>query len=119
MVLSQREEPTAGAVSNRLENIEQLVRELSSEVTLLRREDLALEVSTLYPDLRSDSEIQFADKVRCFEIRLIGRALDLTGGNQKLAARLLGLLPSTLNEKMKRYKLLRASELKPTEQRQL
>lgn len=104
---------------NRLENIEQLLRELSSEVTLLRRDSFALELSTLYPDLRSDSQIQFADKVRCFEIRLIGQALDLTGGNQKLAARLLGLRPTTLNEKMKRYKLLHGREPKATEQRQL
>lgn len=104
---------------NRLENIEQLVRELSSEVTLLRRDNLALELSTLYPDLRSDSQIQFADKVRCFEIRLIGRALEVTGGNQKLAARLLGLRPTTLNEKMKRYNLLHAREPKTTAQRQL
>lgn len=100
---------------DRFQNIEQLVRELSSEVTLLRQEDLALQVSSLYPDLRSDSQIEFADKVRCFEIRLIGRALDVADGNQKLAARLLGLLPTTLNEKMKRYKLLRAREPKATE----
>ena len=110
---------SAAAVPNRLENIEQLLRELSREVTLLRRDDLALELSTLDPDLRSDPKIQFADKVRWFEMRLIGQAVDLTGGNQKLAARLLGLRPTTLNEKVKRYKLLHAREPKATEQRQL
>lgn len=97
---------------NRLENIEQLLQELSSEVASLRRDHFALEVSTLYPDLHSDSQIQFAEKVRCFEIRLIGNALKLTGGNQRLAARLLGLRPTTLNEKMRRYKLLYAREPK-------
>lgn len=40
-----------------------------------------------------------------FEKRLIREALQACGGNQRQAARALGLLPTTLNEKMKRLGL--------------
>lgn len=49
--------------------------------------------------------INIYDEVRQYETALIRRALRLTGGNQKKAARLLGLLPSTLNDKIKRYQI--------------
>lgn len=49
--------------------------------------------------------INIYDEVRLYETALIRRALRLTGGNQKKAARLLGLLPSTLNDKIKRYQI--------------
>ncbi len=49
--------------------------------------------------------INIYDEVRTYETVLIRRALRLTGGNQKKAARLLGLLPSTLNDKIKRYQI--------------
>ena len=50
--------------------------------------------------------INIYDEVRLYETALIRRALRLTGNNQKKAARLLGLLPSTLNDKIKRYQIL-------------
>ena len=40
-----------------------------------------------------------------FERRLILEALAANGGNQRQAARALGVLPTTLNEKMKRLGL--------------
>ncbi len=40
-----------------------------------------------------------------FERRLILEALEASGGNQRQAARSLGVLPTTLNEKMKRLGL--------------
>lgn len=49
--------------------------------------------------------INMYDEVRSFETALIRRALRLTGGNQKRAANLLGLLPTTLNDKIKRYRI--------------
>lgn len=49
--------------------------------------------------------INIYDEVRTYETILIRRALKLTGGNQKKAARLLSLLPSTLNDKIKRYQI--------------
>jgi DNA-binding NtrC family response regulator len=41
-----------------------------------------------------------------FERGIIVAALQETGGNQRRAARALGLLPTTLHEKMKRLRLI-------------
>lgn len=50
--------------------------------------------------------VNFYDEVKRFEIDLIRRALDQTGGHQSRAARLLGLNATTLNSKIKTYNLL-------------
>ena len=47
--------------------------------------------------------INFDDEVKSFEISLIERALEQTGGSQLRAARLLNLKHTTLNAKIKRY----------------
>jgi DNA-binding NtrC family response regulator len=47
------------------------------------------------------------DMVREFERELIEAALAASAGNQRRAAASLGLLPTTLHEKMKRLGLLR------------
>lgn len=47
--------------------------------------------------------INFDDEVKSFEILLIERALEQTGGSQLRAARLLNLKHTTLNAKIKRY----------------
>lgn len=47
------------------------------------------------------------DLVREFERQLIEEALAASAGNQRRAAASLGLLPTTLHEKMKRLGLLR------------
>jgi DNA-binding NtrC family response regulator len=49
--------------------------------------------------------ISFYDEVAKFEIRLIRRALEITGGNQSRAARLLGMNTTTLNSKIKAYNI--------------
>jgi DNA-binding NtrC family response regulator len=49
--------------------------------------------------------INFYDEVRRFEIDLIRRALDQTGGHQSRAARLLGMNATTLNSKIKTYNI--------------
>jgi DNA-binding NtrC family response regulator len=49
--------------------------------------------------------VSFYDEVKRFEIDLILRALDQTGGHQSRAARLLGLNATTLNSKIKAYRL--------------
>jgi transcriptional regulator with GAF, ATPase, and Fis domain len=46
---------------------------------------------------------RFAEEVRQFEMSLIRTALGRTSGSQTRAARLLGLKPTTLNAKIKRY----------------
>lgn len=49
--------------------------------------------------------ITFYDEVERFERELIMRALELTSGHQVRAARLLGLKVTTLNSKVKRYRI--------------
>ena len=49
--------------------------------------------------------INFYDQVRRFEIDLIRRALEQTGGHQSRAARLLGMNATTLNSKIKTYRI--------------
>ncbi len=49
--------------------------------------------------------VSFYDEVKKFEIDLIIRALEQTGGHQSRAARLLGLNATTLNSKIKSYHL--------------
>jgi two-component system response regulator HydG len=44
--------------------------------------------------------------VETYERRVIEDALRAAGGNQRRAARILGVLPTTLHEKMKRLGLL-------------
>ena len=50
------------------------------------------------------------DLVDAYERRLIEEALRATAGNQRRAARVLGVLPTTLHEKMKRLGLVRRPE---------
>lgn len=52
-----------------------------------------------------NSGISLRHEVRRYETQLIIQALEATGGNQKRAARLLGLRPTTLNSKLKQYRL--------------
>jgi DNA-binding NtrC family response regulator len=49
--------------------------------------------------------VNFYDEVRRFEVDLIRRALDQTGGHQSRAARLLGMNATTLNSKIKTYNI--------------
>ena len=49
--------------------------------------------------------INFYDEVRRFEIDIIRRALEQTGGHQSRAARLLGMNATTLNSKIKTYNI--------------
>ena len=53
--------------------------------------------ATFGGDLRS--------RLLAYERQLIERALQAYGGHQRRAARALGLRPTTLNEKMKRFGL--------------
>jgi DNA-binding NtrC family response regulator len=49
--------------------------------------------------------ISFYDEVSRFEIELIRRALEFTGGHQSRAAKLLGMNNTTLNSKIKAYNI--------------
>jgi transcriptional regulator with GAF, ATPase, and Fis domain len=56
-------------------------------------------------DGESNDTIDLQAEVRRFETELIRSALIQTGGRQRQAARLLGTKVTTLNTKIKRYKI--------------
>jgi DNA-binding protein Fis len=55
--------------------------------------------------LYSGAGVNYYQELRRFEIELIRCALALTGGKQAAAAQLLGLKPTTLNTKIKQFKI--------------
>lgn len=83
---------------------------------VLMAKALAREIDTLQAELSIASKhgtqinfdkdgIDFYREVERYEIELITNALDLCGGNQAHAAKLLTMKPTTLNAKMKHYGL--------------
>jgi transcriptional regulator with GAF, ATPase, and Fis domain len=52
---------------------------------------------------KSNRNFHLHEEVQRYEIELIRRALQRTGGNQRRAARLLGVKVTTLNCKIKRF----------------
>lgn len=104
-------------------NVRELENIIERAVVIATGNELTLE--TLRPEVRdpayaeqvmaasegSSSSIDlsrgtsFYDEVKKFEIDLIRRALDQTGGHQSRAARLLGLNATTLNSKIKSYNI--------------
>jgi DNA-binding NtrC family response regulator len=75
----------------------------------LREMTLALlqEIESIKGQGSFDSKptVNFADEVRRFETDLIRWALLRTGGHQRRAARMLNLKVTTLNAKIKRYRI--------------
>ena len=90
---------------------------ITEKIEVLREVTVALldEVKSLGSMRQVDIHdgINFDEEVKSFEILLIERALEQTGGSQLRAARLLNLKHTTLNAKIKRYdiKLGRRSNL--------
>ena len=50
-----------------------------------------------------------------FEKEMISRALRVSGGNQRIASFILGLKPTTLNEKIKKFDLKREKKIRDQE----
>lgn len=87
-----------------------LMREASLDTRLDALKEVALTLLGAVDSLRSaqparDHSIRLQDEVQRFETDLIRTALDRTGGNQARAARLLGVKHTTLNAKIKRYRI--------------
>jgi DNA-binding NtrC family response regulator len=87
-----------------------LLREAALEHRLKALKEAALKLLTEVESLssaqpRGDRSLKLPDEVRQFEIDLIRIALDRTSGSQTRAARLLGVRLTTLNTKIKRYKI--------------
>jgi DNA-binding NtrC family response regulator len=55
--------------------------------------------------VQGDSWPGLKERLRAYERQLILDALERAGGNQRRAASILGCLPTTLNEKMRRLGL--------------
>jgi DNA-binding protein Fis len=94
------------APAERLEKIKDMASALLQEAESLDHENALAEASVAVDNLNVKSSVNFFDEVRQFEMRLIGRALELTGGNQARAALILGLGTTTLNYKIKSYEML-------------
>ncbi|HKG48522.1 MAG TPA: helix-turn-helix domain-containing protein [Pyrinomonadaceae bacterium] len=88
--------PSQGNVDARLNTLRETVLELLDEV-----ESLAIARPV---DIKGGA--CFSDEVRQFEVSLIRTALGRTSGSQTRAAKLLGLKPTTLNAKIKRYGIM-------------
>jgi len=92
-----------------------LVREAALEHRLSALRDVALNLLTEVESLgdtmppRTNRNLKLAEEVQQFEIDLIRIALDRTKGSQTQAARLLGVKLTTLNTKIKRYRIECAS----------
>jgi transcriptional regulator with GAF, ATPase, and Fis domain len=82
-------------VDNRIDTLRDLALTVLKEVESLR---------SAHPR-RADGRVSLYDEVQRFEIDLIRSALERTGGNQAHAARLLGVKHTTLNAKIKRFKI--------------
>jgi len=94
--LPQNYFPADGRLLNsKLANISSLVMSLNAAVEDLGSADL--------PKL--DDQFDFYTEVERFEINLIKSALRITGGSQVKAAKLLKLNATTLNAKLKLFKL--------------
>ena len=105
MIWGSDEHPAAGvteptmhrseiAMDNRLNTLREVALTLLREVESLR--------VSQPPNPRS---VRLYDEVKKFEVELIRSALGRTAGNQTRAAELLGVKLTTLNTKIKRYKI--------------
>jgi transcriptional regulator with GAF, ATPase, and Fis domain len=93
---SAEQTPSESSVDARLNTLRETVLQLLGEV-----ESLAISRPV---DIKHGA--RFSDEVRQFEVSLIRTALGRTSGSQTRAAKLLGLKPTTLNAKIKRYGIM-------------
>jgi DNA-binding NtrC family response regulator len=94
--LTERDGPIDEAsLSNHVEVLKDLAQALIREIDRLR--------NTQLPDV--ERGVNFYQEVERFEVDLIRSALERTNGHQTRAARLLGINVTTLNHKIKRYKI--------------
>lgn len=83
------------------------------EILTALSEALLREVGALESDDEIDSlrEIDLAKEIESYEADLIRNALMQTGGRQRQAARLLNVKATTLNAKIKRYRILEKTQI--------
>ena len=93
---SNHEAESLHLMNKKIDFWRQITGKLLSEVK-------SLAFLTTVPLEKISEGIDLDEEVKNLEIRLIEHALELTCGNQKLAAQLLNLKKTTLNAKIKRY----------------
>ena len=95
MIKAMAARTTVDDFSDRLDSLRSMMHTLMKEA-----------VESFHP-LKIDSTkgIDYYEAVEKYETELIKTALDMTGGHQKDAARLLNIANSTLCMKMKRFKI--------------
>ncbi|HEX8129105.1 MAG TPA: helix-turn-helix domain-containing protein [Pyrinomonadaceae bacterium] len=84
---------------SRIEMLEELTLTLLKEIAVLK------DIQTLQAQADGERGLSLPDEVRRFEIEIIRRTLLRTGGHQARAAQLLGVNATTLNSKLKRYRI--------------
>lgn len=100
-----------GMASPKGAQVSVLLREATLDNRLSSLRKVALTLLDAVDSLRGaqpvsrDNHIRLQDEVHRFEADLIRAALEKTGGNQARAARLLGVKHTTLNAKIKRYRI--------------
>lgn len=92
--------PDAVLKQSQIEALKSLSLLLVREIDCLDERQSALE-----NEIENKKPISLADELQRFEINMIRCALIRTAGKQIEAARLLGLKPTTLYEKIKRYNI--------------
>ena len=83
-------------INNKLEALKVLANTILFEVASLEQDR----------EIASHTRVDLSGEVQRFEIDLIRCALMRTGGRQRRAAALLGIKPTTLHAKMRRYGMI-------------
>lgn len=98
--------------SNNFSNSEEILKRNQLEVLkslslLLVREITSLEETqmTLEMEIENEKPIRLLEELQRYEAKLIRCALIRSMGKQRTAAKLLGLKETTLNTKIKRYRI--------------
>lgn len=95
-------------IGKKKRNLEARINSLKVLALTLLREVEQLEE---HEGIDTSGELSLQNEVQRFEAEMIRSALIRTGWRQRRAARLLGMKPTTLNSKIRRYKIDRKETL--------
>lgn len=90
---------------NPVQRLVEIAANLLHEAETLARDKVFADQAAKLRNLDLAGGIDFYNEVTHFETTLIKMALEQTGGNQAKAAELLNIKPTTLNSKIKLYKI--------------